>query len=98
MEGPDVRAVRDLAAFRPESYAPRPVWVIGGEEIFAQTLPLCEAVYLSLVDVEVADGDTFFPAFEASFPYAETIRQGAGFEVVRFLRTKPDALGLKASR
>ena len=83
---PDVRAVPDLAAFRPEEYAPRPVWVIGGGEIFAQTLGRCEAVYLSLVDVKVDDGDAFLPAFEDDFPHAETIRRGAGFEVVRFLR------------
>lgn len=96
-EEADVRAVRDLAVFRPEVFAPRPVWVIGGEEIFAQTLERCEAVYLSLVDAEVADGDAFFPAFERDFPRAETIRRGPGFEVVRFLRFRPDAFGLKAT-
>ncbi|MBE7213080.1 MAG: dihydrofolate reductase, partial [Gluconacetobacter diazotrophicus] len=89
--GPDVRAVADLAAFRPEAYAPRAVWVIGGAEVFAQTLPSCAAVYLSLVDREVADGDTFFPAFEADFPVAETIRREPGFEVVRFSRRRDKA-------
>ena len=84
--GPDVQTVADLAAFRPEAYAPRAVWVIGGAEIFAQTLPRCEAVYLSLVDQEVTGGDTFFPAFEADFPVAETIRHEPGFAVVRFGR------------
>ena len=88
--GEDVLAVPDLAAFRPETYAPRVVWVIGGEQIFRQTLSRCEAVYLSLVDREVAGGDTFFPAFEADFPLVETIRREPGFEVVRFCR-KPAA-------
>ena len=83
---PDVRTVADLAAFRPESYAPRVVWVIGGAEVFSQTLPRCEAVYLSLMDQEVADGDTFFPTFESDFPVAETVRRETGFEVVRFSR------------
>lgn len=92
--GPDVQAVADLAAFRPEDYAPREVWVIGGAEIFAETLPRCEAVYLSLVDQEVAGGDTFFPAFEADFPVAETLRRESGFEVVRFRR---QPMGLASS-
>ena len=83
--GPEVRAVVDLASFRPEDYAPREVWVIGGAEIFAQTLPRCEAVYLSLIDQETA-GDTYFPAFEADFPLIETLRRESGFEVVRFRR------------
>ena len=87
--GKDVGIVPDLAAFRPEAYAPRAVWVIGGAEVFAQTLPRCEAVYLSLVDQEVTDGDTFFPPFEADFPVSETIRHEPGFEVVRFSR-QPD--------
>ena len=84
--GPDVRVVPDLAAFRPETYGPRDVWVIGGAEIFAKILPRCEAIYLSLVHQEVADGDTLFPAFEKDFPVAETIRRETGFEVVRFGR------------
>ncbi len=86
--GPEVQAVPDLAAFRPETCAPRAVWVIGGAEIFAQTLPRCEAVYLSLVDQEVEGGDAFFPAFEADFPCAETILREPGFEVVRFCRKR----------
>ena len=84
--GPDVQIVADLASFRPEDYAPRAVWVIGGAEIFAQTLPRCEAVYLSLINQEVTGGDTFFPAFEADFSVTETLRHGPGFEVVRFRR------------
>ncbi len=98
VEGTDVQTVPDLAAFRPDLYAPRPVWVIGGQAVFAQTLKLCVAVYLSLVDVEVDGGDAFFPAFEEDFPCAETIRRGVGFEVVRFLRRREDAIGLNIPR
>ncbi len=86
--GPDVQIVPDLAAFRPETYSPRQVWVIGGEEVFTQVLPHCEAIYLSLVDQEVEGGDAFFPAFEDDFPYAETILREPGFEVVRFRRVR----------
>ena len=84
---PDVLAVRDLAAFRPEDHAPREVWVIGGAEIYAQTLPRCTELYLSLLDRE-AEGDTFFPEFEPVFRFAETVLQKPGFEVRRYVNTQ----------
>ena len=62
----DVMPVRDLDAFRPEDYAPREVWVAGGAEIYAQLLPRCDELFLSLLDHD-AEGDTFFPAFEDAF-------------------------------
>jgi dihydrofolate reductase len=39
------------------------VFVIGGAEIYAQTLALAVRLYLTLVDAEV-DADTFFPEFD----------------------------------
>ena len=38
--------------------------VIGGADIYRQTLPLAAAVYLTRVELEV-DGDAFFPALDA---------------------------------
>ena len=86
--GPHVRAVRDLGAFREEDYAPREVWVVGGAEIYRQTLGRCEEVYLSLVDRDVA-GDTFFPPFESDFELAEVVLRQPEFEVRRYRRTTP---------
>lgn len=40
--------------------------VIGGAEIYAQTMPLCHALHLTHVDIEVAGADAFFPAFDAN--------------------------------
>lgn len=42
------------------------VFVIGGEQIFTEALPLTDTVILSRVHT-VADGDTFFPPFEDGF-------------------------------
>ena len=42
---PNVKIVDDLAAFRPEDYAPREAWVAGGAEIYAQTLARCAELY-----------------------------------------------------
>ena len=84
---PDVAVVADLAAFRPEPYAPREVWVAGGAEIYAQTLARCAELYVSLVDQE-PEGDTFFPPFEDDFRFAETVLQKPGFEVRRYVNTR----------
>ena len=80
----DVETVADLAAFRPEAYAPREVWVAGGAEIYAQTLARCAELYLSLVDQE-PEGDTFFPPFEDDFQLAGIVLQAEGFEVRRYV-------------
>lgn len=78
----EVTAVRDLAAFRPESY-PGDVWVIGGAEIYAQMLERCEDLYLSLVMKEVA-GDALFPAFDDQFELVETVLRHPEFEVLHY--------------
>ena len=39
-------------------------FVIGGEQIYRQALPFADRLYLTEVD-EDADGDAFFPAYEA---------------------------------
>jgi dihydrofolate reductase len=56
------------------------VMVIGGEQIFSALLPRAERVYLTTIDLEVPQADTFFPALNpaewvatssASFPANE---------------------------
>ncbi len=39
------------------------VFVIGGGQVYAETLDLADELFLTLVDSEV-DGDTFFPPYE----------------------------------
>ncbi len=41
------------------------ICVIGGAEIYAQTLPLAGRIYLTEVEAEI-EGDTGFPAFDAA--------------------------------
>jgi dihydrofolate reductase len=38
--------------------------VFGGAEVFKQFMPMVERVYLTEVDADVKDGDTFFPSFD----------------------------------
>jgi dihydrofolate reductase len=39
------------------------IFIIGGGDVFRQTLALADALYLTLLDREV-EGDTFFPEYE----------------------------------
>ncbi len=42
------------------------LWVIGGGEVYRQTLPLATHLYLTLVETEVPGADAFFPPWEPS--------------------------------
>lgn len=47
------------------------VFVIGGGEIYTQTLPFADELDLTLIDAEDKDADVFFPAYEDSFEEME---------------------------
>ena len=47
--------------------------VIGGGEVYALALPRATRLYLTWIDTEAADADTFFPRFEAD-DWIETAR------------------------
>jgi dihydrofolate reductase len=62
-----------------------PVFVVGGGEIYGQTLDLADALELTEVDT-AAEGDTYFPPFDRE-AWAEVSRQpGPGFDFVRYER------------
>ncbi len=42
------------------------VFVIGGGRIYAQLLPLASRLYLTEIEAECSDADTFFPKFDKS--------------------------------
>ncbi|WP_028470530.1 dihydrofolate reductase [Neptunomonas japonica] len=52
----------DLAACQAEIDGAEEAMVIGGEQIYAQALPLVERLYVTQVHAEV-DGDAYFPEF-----------------------------------
>lgn len=62
---------------------PRQVFICGGAQVYAQTLPFCSDLYLTLVKREV-EGDTFFPAFEDRFKPIEEILENAEFKITRY--------------
>jgi dihydrofolate reductase len=75
---------RLLAAFA-RAHPQRELFVIGGAEIYRQTLALCSDVYLSVVFREV-EGDAFFPAFEDEFDMVDVPLRTDDFEVRHFRR------------
>lgn len=48
------------------------IFVIGGGRIYAQFLPLADQIYLTEIDADCPDADTFFPQFDKS-QYIRTV-------------------------
>jgi dihydrofolate reductase len=81
---PGVVVAQDLARVNPES-DPRQFFICGGAQIYAQALPLCSDLYLTLVKRTVA-GDTFFPLFEDRFELAEVVLERPEFKILHYRR------------
>ncbi|HWB57847.1 MAG TPA: dihydrofolate reductase [Chthoniobacteraceae bacterium] len=58
----------------------REIFICGGAQIYAQALPLCTDLYLTLVKREV-EGDAFFPPFEEMFRFEAVLLERPEFEV-----------------
>ncbi|MBP52868.1 MAG: dihydrofolate reductase [Opitutae bacterium] len=60
------------------------VFVIGGEQIYTQTLSLCEELYLTEVPRMVLDADAYFPSFDTKFTPVETLEENDDFILRRW--------------
>jgi dihydrofolate reductase len=58
-------------------------FICGGAEIYAQALPRCSDLYLTLVKREV-EGDAFFPPFENRFELVEEKRDTPEFKILHY--------------
>ena len=65
----------------------RHVFICGGAQVYAQALPLCTDLYLTLVK-RVVDGDTFFPPFEDHFDLVEEILNCPDFRILHYRNRK----------
>ena len=75
-------ALREAASFG------RTVFSAGGASIYAQTLPLADAMYLSYIKGEYA-GDAYFPAFDAAAWDVERREDHPRWEFVVYRRRRP---------
>lgn len=80
----------DALCTNNQSDEPR-IFIIGGGEIYRQSLPLADRLYLTLVHTPIEDADTFFPAIDytqwrevsrESFPRGEKFEYPFDFVVL----------------
>src|SRR3954463_11235562 len=65
----------------------REVFICGGAQIYAQALPMCSDLYLTLVKRVVA-GDTFFPPFEERFQPVSEVMNCAEFKIIHYCNSQ----------
>jgi len=91
----DMRAVASLKEARvlAEADGAEELCIIGGAEIYTQTLALADRLYLTHVDTQVEDADAFFPDFDATQwqvvhrePHATDDKHVFAFEFVDYVR------------
>lgn len=63
---PEQEALPSLAEALAAARDSATVFVIGGADVYAQTLPLAQRLHLTWVDTEVDGADAWFPGFDAT--------------------------------
>lgn len=61
------------------------IFIIGGGEIYNQTIDLAEKIYLTLVD-QTPEGDTYFPDIDPSKWHIVNTEQHDGFKFIDYQR------------
>jgi len=79
---PGVKTINFLDELEINSM-PGEIFICGGAQIYAQALPLCSDLYLTLVKRTV-DGDAYFPKFEDYFEQVEVIADNADFSITHY--------------
>jgi dihydrofolate reductase len=81
---PGVRGISELAQLTLPTDG-RQVFICGGAQIYAQALPMCSDLWLTLVKRTV-EGDAFFPPFEDQFELVEEVKDCAEFRILHYRR------------
>src|SRR5438105_13764101 len=86
---PDVRIISSLSELNSTGpdLTGRDFFICGGAQLYAQGLPLCSDLFLTLVKRNV-EGDTFFPRFEDDFVLIEELRDEAEFKILHYRNLK----------
>lgn len=79
---PGVQTISDLSQIDLAKET-RAVFICGGAQVYAEALPLCSDLYLTLVKRTV-EGDTWFPPFEERFVAAEEILDRPEFKIIHY--------------
>ncbi len=65
----------------------RDIFICGGAEVYAQALPFCSDLYLTLVK-RIVQGDVFFPPFEDQFDLVGQLADHPDFAILHYRRRK----------
>ena len=75
--GPD-EIVHDVSKFIADNKdTDEEIFVIGGGKIYAEFLPFASRIYLTEVDAEDSEADTYFPEFDKSSFERKLIKKGS---------------------
>lgn len=83
-EGMDV--LRSTDEIIPKLQANEQIFVIGGGEIYEQSLSKCSEIYITEVLQTIQDGDAFFPDYKHNFQSVETLDENEEFILRRWQR------------
>lgn len=79
---PGVETIQDLSQIDLDRET-REVFICGGAQLYAQALPLCSDLYLTLVK-RVVEGDVLFPPFEDRFELAAELVDNPDFKILHY--------------
>lgn len=79
---PGVEIVAGLGAVSSRLGAAEELWICGGAEVYALTLPWWDELLLTRVKIEAA-GDAYFPRFEHRMILSEVLRETRDFTIER---------------
>jgi dihydrofolate reductase len=82
---PGVDVIHTLEDLDPLVRDEAEVYIIGGAEIYAVFLPQVDELLITHIAAH-HPGDTWFPAYENSFPHAESVEEYPDFQIRRHLR------------
>lgn len=58
-----VSSLQDAISFAKTSPGSDEIFIIGGGSVFEQAIPFADRLYLTVVDMDAPDADTFFPDY-----------------------------------
>ncbi|MSU60885.1 MAG: dihydrofolate reductase [Pedosphaera sp.] len=78
----DILIFNSLDKLDPAEF-PNDIFICGGAQIYAQALPKCSDLYLTVVKRTV-EGDAFFPPFEDMFTKVDVIDDRPEFQIIHY--------------
>ena len=75
----DLRVLGSLERLNPSEFS-TDLFICGGAEVYAQMLPRCSDLYLTLIKAH-HEGDAFFPPFEEQFNLHAVLLDGPEFQI-----------------